>query len=87
MEKKRFRPHHIFCKRFLKVGFPDRGVEFQQVEQRLKDIIQTGGEVLVEVTESAHTTCNFPEVLYHVYIIRHNTHTNISTGGVRCQQN
>ena len=35
---------------------------------------------------SAHTTYNFPEMLYYGYIRLHNTHTNISTGGVRCQQ-
>lgn len=57
MEKVKFRPHHIFCERFLKVEFPDRGVEYEQIEQRLKNIIQTDDEVLVEVTEGIDELC------------------------------
>ncbi len=57
MEKKKFRPHHILCERFLKLEFPDRGLEFQQVEQRLRDIIQTDEEVLLEVTEGVDELC------------------------------
>jgi hypothetical protein len=57
MEKKKFRPHHILCERFLKLEFPDRGLEFQQVEQRLREIIQTDDEVLVEATEGVDELC------------------------------
>lgn len=57
MEKVKFRPHHIFCERFLKVELPDRGAEFEQVEQRMKDIIQTDDEALVEVTEGIDELC------------------------------
>ena len=53
----KFRPHHIFCERFLKVELPDRGAKFEQVEQRMKDIIQTDDEALVEVTEGIDELC------------------------------
>ena len=57
MEKAKFRPHHIFCERFLRIDFQERGEEFQQVEQRTKDIIERGDELLVEVTEGIDELC------------------------------
>jgi hypothetical protein len=57
MEKAKLRPHHIFCDRFLKVQPSDRGVEYEQVEQRIKDITQTDDEALVEVIEGIDELC------------------------------
>lgn len=58
MGKARFRPHHIFCYPFLKVEFPERGVEFGQVEQRVKDIIQKQDETLMEAIEGIDELCH-----------------------------
>jgi hypothetical protein len=57
MEKAKLRPHHIFCERFLKVQPSDRGVEFEQVEQGIKDLAQTDDEALVEVIEGIDELC------------------------------
>ncbi len=57
MKKAKFRPHHIVCERFVKVQYPERGAEFQQTEQRLKEIIQTDDETLVEVIEGVDELC------------------------------
>jgi hypothetical protein len=57
MKKAKFRPHHIVCERFVKVQFPERGAEFQQTEQKLKDIIQADDEILVEVIEGVGELC------------------------------
>jgi hypothetical protein len=57
MKKAKFRPHHIFCERFLNVEFSDRAVEFERIEQRLRNIIQTDDEVLVEVAEGIDELC------------------------------
>jgi hypothetical protein len=51
------RPHHILCERFLNVEFSERGVEFQQVEQRVKDVMQLGDERLVEVAQGIDELC------------------------------
>ena len=51
VEKARFRPHHMFCDRFLKVTFPDRGGEFEQVSQKRRDIIERQDAAVVEVIE------------------------------------
>jgi len=57
MEKVKFRPHHMFCLRFSKVELSDRGVKFGQVEQRIKNIMQTDDEALVEVAEGIDDLC------------------------------
>jgi hypothetical protein len=57
MEKARFRPHHILCERFLKVTFPDRGVEFEQVSQKKRDIIERQDDAIVEVIEGIDEIC------------------------------
>jgi hypothetical protein len=57
MEKAKLRPHHIFCERFSKVQPSDRGVEFEQVEQRIKNLTQTDDQALVEVIEGIDELC------------------------------
>jgi hypothetical protein len=57
MEKAKLRPHHLFCERFLKVQPSGRGVEFEQVEQGIKDLAQTDDEALVEVVEGMDELC------------------------------
>jgi hypothetical protein len=57
MEKARFRAHHLFCERFMKVELPDRGAAFDQVERRMKDIIEADDDVSVEVCEGVDELC------------------------------
>ena len=57
MEKARFRPHHMFCERFLKVTLPDRGEEFKQVSQIRMDTIERQDDVVVEVIEGIDGIC------------------------------
>ena len=57
MEKAKFRAHHLFCERFMKVELPDRGAAFDQVERRMKDIIETDDDVSVEVCEGVDEVC------------------------------
>ena len=51
MKKARYRPHHLFCERFLKVEVPDRGEEFERVSRERRDTIETEDDVVVEVIE------------------------------------
>ncbi len=53
----KLRPHHILCERFLNVEFPERGAEFQQVERRVRDVISSGDETLVQATEGIDELC------------------------------
>jgi len=57
VKKVRFRPHHIFCERFLKVEVPNRGEEFEQVSQKVRDIIERQEDVIVEIIESIDELC------------------------------
>lgn len=57
MKKVRFRPHHIFCERFLKVEVPNRGEEFEQVSQKVRDIIERQEDVIVEIIEGIDELC------------------------------
>jgi len=53
----RFRPHHLFCERFLEVNVPNRGEEFERVSQKVKDIIERQEEVVVEIIEGIDELC------------------------------
>jgi len=57
MEKVKFRPHHIFCLRFLRGEFPERGERYRLAEQRIKDLLQKEDNVLLEVTEGIDELC------------------------------
>jgi len=57
MEKMKLRPHHLFCERFLKVELPDRGAEFEQVQQKIIDIIESDDDSLVEIIEGVDELC------------------------------
>lgn len=57
MKKARYRPHHLFCERFLKVEVPDRGEEFERVSRERRDTIKTEDDVVVEVIEGIDELC------------------------------
>lgn len=57
MKKARFRPHHVFCERFLKVEAPDRGEEFERAWQKKRDTLETQDDALVEVIEEVDEVC------------------------------
>ena len=57
MKKARYRPHHLFCERFLKVEVPDRGEEFERVSRERRDTIETEDNVVVEVIEGMDELC------------------------------
>jgi len=53
----RFRPHHIFCERFLRLSFPERGEKFAEAERRVVEIIGSHEETLVEAIEGVDQIC------------------------------
>ena len=57
MKKERFRPHHIFCERFLKVDVSGRGDEFKQVSQERRDTIERQDDVEVELIQGIDELC------------------------------
>ncbi len=57
MKKVRFRPHHIFCERFLKIKLPNRGEEFERVSQKVRNIIERQDDVIVEIIEGIDELC------------------------------
>ncbi|MCJ7595055.1 MAG: DUF1284 domain-containing protein [Desulfobacterales bacterium] len=57
MERVKFRAHHIFCERFMKVDLPDGGAEYDQAKGRLRDIIKADDESSVEVCEGVDEIC------------------------------
>jgi len=57
MEKVKFRPHHIFCLRFLQVKYLERGDKYRLAEQRIIDILQKEDDVLLEAAEGIDELC------------------------------
>ena len=55
----RLRPHHIYCEQFMGVDFPERGEEFVQAEDRIKEIMKAGTDTVIEVTEGVDDLCKF----------------------------
>ena len=57
MKQARFRPHHIFCERFLEINIQNRGEEFERVSQERRDTIERQDDVVVEVVEGIDELC------------------------------
>ncbi len=57
VKKARFRPHHLFCARFLEVKDPDRGDEYGRVSRKRREIIERQNDALVEVIEGIDELC------------------------------
>ncbi|MDY7030328.1 MAG: DUF1284 domain-containing protein, partial [Thermodesulfobacteriota bacterium] len=53
----KWRPHHILCEQFFTYDFSDRGPEFVQIEQRIKDVIGGDADGYVEIIEGADELC------------------------------
>ena len=53
----RLRPHNIFCVRFTAPSTPERGEEFNQVEHKLRETLQSGTNSLIEVIEGTDDLC------------------------------
>ena len=56
----KWRPHHILCEQFFTYDFSDRGPEFVQIEQRIKDVIggDTNGNVeIIEGVDELSDVC------------------------------
>ena len=58
MKKARFRPHHIFCERFLEINIKNRGEEFERVSQQRKETIEKQDDTLVEAVEGTDELCS-----------------------------
>ena len=52
-----YRPHHIFCERFLKIDSSERSRKFIEAEQRLRDLIESDEETLVKAVEGVDRIC------------------------------
>ena len=59
MERFRYRPHHIFCSRFLQVNFSHRGEEYNRESQKAKDVFDSQPDSVVEVIEGVDQLCQF----------------------------
>lgn len=57
LKKEKFRPHHIFCERFLKIEVPSRGDEFKRVSQERRDTIERQDDIEVEVIQGIDELC------------------------------
>ncbi len=53
----RYRPHHIFCQRFLNLRFPERGEEFAAAKRKAIEVIGSHEETLVEAGEGVDQIC------------------------------
>jgi len=54
---KHLRPHHIYCLRFIKLHFPERGDGYCQIEQKIIHTLQREDSVLLTVKEGVDELC------------------------------
>ena len=57
MKAIRLRPHNMLCERFLEMEFPERGAEFREVEQRIRNLIRLSDEALIEIVQGVDELC------------------------------
>jgi hypothetical protein len=53
----RWRPHHIFCERFLGFELPDRGEEFVRVSHMLRQMMESDSDAVIEVIRGIDNLC------------------------------
>ena len=51
------RPHHILCVRFLGVEPPGRGDDFASLSREIRDLMLSGDDVEVEITQGVDDLC------------------------------
>ena len=56
---KRWRPHHIFCVRFLPGKASGRGDEFDRESEKIREMMRSGMDTVVQVTQGADDLCTF----------------------------
>jgi len=55
--KLKLRPHHVYCERFSTWNIPERGEAFNMVECKIRDIITSDVDTLIEVVEGVDELC------------------------------
>jgi len=53
----RLRPHHILCARFISIEPPGRGENFDILSRRIRDLLISQEEMLIEVTQGVDDLC------------------------------
>ncbi|MEE4353020.1 MAG: DUF1284 domain-containing protein [Desulfatiglans sp.] len=53
----RWRPHHIYCEQFLDIDLSDRGEEYSRVEQKMRRIMKSGSDDIIEFTKGVDELC------------------------------
>ena len=54
---KKLRPHHIFCKTFLTLDFPERGEEFKKVSSAIRELIESNSDAMIEINQGVDVLC------------------------------
>jgi hypothetical protein len=57
MEKVKMRPHHLFCLRFLKGEFPERGERYRLADAKIKELLLKEDDVRLEAAEGIDELC------------------------------
>lgn len=55
--KIRLRPHHILCVRFFEIKPPDRGDDFDSLCMKVRELMTSGTDTPIEVTEGVDDLC------------------------------
>jgi len=53
----KLRPHHIFCKKFLILDFPERGEEFKRISSAIKELIESNSDAVIEIIQGVDILC------------------------------
>ena len=57
MTSKKIRPHHLYCMRFLRTAYPERGEGFAQALDQLLDLLFREDDTILELNEGADELC------------------------------
>lgn len=53
------RPHHLYCENFMEATFPERGPQFAEASNRLRQMLRSGSNFSVSITEGVDDLCQF----------------------------
>jgi len=58
MTRKKMRPHHLYCMRFLQTAYPERGEGFGQALKQLLDLLFRKDDTILELSEGVDELCH-----------------------------
>ena len=53
------RAHHLYCENFMETAYPDRGPDFEEATNRIRQMLRSGSGFSIRITQGVDELCQF----------------------------